>query len=162
MNHNKIIITGDAGRGKTTLAAKLSKKLDIPVHSTDDYYWEVRFYKPMDRQRSIENISSVYHADKWIVEGTTQHLLSPGMESADIIIYLHFRYMFFQWLSILKRSIQRGDGVKKVIELLKHVYRKKNSLYKNKITQQQFVDSYNKKVITLTSFIEIKNFVNIL
>jgi len=43
MKFKKIIIIGDAGRGKSTLASKLSKKLNTPHYSTDDYFYEVKF-----------------------------------------------------------------------------------------------------------------------
>ena len=42
---NKIIIIGDAGRGKTTLASNLSKKLGIKHYSTDDFFYEIKFTK---------------------------------------------------------------------------------------------------------------------
>jgi len=38
MKFKKIIIIGDAGRGKSTLASKLSKKLNISYYSTDDFF----------------------------------------------------------------------------------------------------------------------------
>ena len=52
-NLNRILIVGDAGRGKSTLASKISAKLGIPHHSTDHFYYEVKFTKIRDRQESI-------------------------------------------------------------------------------------------------------------
>jgi len=46
----KILIVGDYGRGKTTLAQKLSRKLGIPYYSTDDFYWEKKFSKKQDKE----------------------------------------------------------------------------------------------------------------
>ena len=59
----KIIIIGDAGRGKSTLASKLSEKLNIPCYSTDDYFYEVKFTKPRDRQEALSQISNIYKQD---------------------------------------------------------------------------------------------------
>jgi adenylate kinase family enzyme len=74
-NLNKIIITGDAGRGKSTLAAKISEKLGIPHYSTDNFFYETKFTKIRYKKESIDLISKIYDQDKWIVEGTTEHLL---------------------------------------------------------------------------------------
>jgi adenylate kinase family enzyme len=80
---NKILIVGDAGRGKSTLAEKISKKLGIPHHSTDDFFYEVKFSKVRDRPESIEQIKEIFKKEKWIVEGTTKMLY----KFLDIKIY---------------------------------------------------------------------------
>lgn len=41
----RILIIGESGRGKTELGRKLSKELNIPLYSTDDFFWEVKFSK---------------------------------------------------------------------------------------------------------------------
>ncbi len=109
MPHNKIIIIGDAGRGKTTLALKLSEKLGIKNYSTDDFYYEIKFTKPRDRKEAKDKISEIYKEDKWIVEGTTQWLLADGLSSSDIIIYLKYNNIFSQWLTLFKRHFKRKD-----------------------------------------------------
>ena len=63
-NFNRIIITGDAGRGKSTLAGKLSEKCGITHHSTDDYFYEFKFFKPRDRVKALEEISKLYKYDR--------------------------------------------------------------------------------------------------
>lgn len=166
MNHKKIIITGDAGRGKTTFAEKLSRKTGIPWHSTDDYYYEVKFTKPRDRQESVEMISKLYQSDRWIVEGTTQRLLEPGLESADIIIYLHFHSSIHQGYSLVKRSVlgryknNEKENLSGLYSLLKHAYLKRKGKYKDRPTQLQFVSPHKNKLIILNSFREMNNFIN--
>lgn len=160
---NKIIIIGDAGRGKTTLASTISKKLNIPYHSTDDYFYEVKFTKRRDRQESIDQISKNYHSKKWIVEGTTRHLLEPGLESADLIVYLRYKNIFSQWFAIIKRHIIRKDeSILQTLRLLKHVFYKRYNLSykKGTTTHLQFIAPYKSKVVTLSSFKEINNFID--
>lgn len=161
MNHKKIIITGDAGRGKSTLAEKLSIKLHIPHHSTDDYFYEYKFFKRRDRKNAFEQISKLYHGDKWIVEGTTAWLLDPGMNSADLIIYLRYKNILSQWSTLLRRSfVRKEDTIKDTVILMRHVLYKRYRLgYKRgKMTQMEFVSPHKDKLVVLSSFGEIDDF----
>src|SRR3990167_2846555 len=106
---NKILIVGDAGRGKSTLASKISEKLGIPHHSTDDFYYEIKFSKVRNRPESIELISKIFQGDKWIVEGTNNHLIVLGLHSADTIIYLKYKSILAQWAVLIKRYFKRDN-----------------------------------------------------
>lgn len=162
MKPRKIIITGDAGRGKSSLASKISEKLKIPDHSTDDYFYEIKFSKPRDRKEALEKISEIYKNDSWIVEGTTAWLLNPGMELTDTIIYLRYKNIFSQWFILFKRGLFRKDKIKRTFALMKHVFYKRYGLgyKKGKMTHIEFVEPYKDKLIILSSFKEIDEFLN--
>jgi adenylate kinase family enzyme len=163
---NRILIIGDSGRGKTFLASKLSEKLGIPYYSTDDFYYEIKFTKPRDKQESIDNISKIYHKEKWIVEGTTHHLIKSGLDSADIIIYLKYNNIFFQLFSIIKRHFTRKDAsFYQTLLHIRHVIHKRFQTKADRqkmgqMTTSERIKPYKQKVITLTSFKEIDCFVN--
>lgn len=160
---NKILIVGDACRGKSTLASKISGKLGIPHHSTDDFYYEIKFSKVRNRQESIDKILEIYKNEKWIIEGTTEHLVCHGLDNADIIINLKYKNIFTQWLSLLKRYLERdNETLRGCIKLMKHVFYKRYKLgYRNgKLTPTELISPYNNKVITLHTFKEINNFMN--
>jgi len=161
-NLKKIIIIGDAGRGKSTLALALSKKLGLPQYSTDDYFYEVKFSKPRDKEESIRDISKLYHKDRWIVEGTTEHLLRPGLDSADTIIYLTYTNILSQWFVLIKRFLIRKDeSIVELVKLMKHVLYKRYGLghKKGKLTHKEVVAPYKDKVILLSSFKSIDYFI---
>ena len=161
-HHSKIIIIGDAGRGKTTLAEKLSQKLGIKHYSTDDFFYEIKFTKSRTREEASSLISSVYQNDNWIVEGTTQWLLQPGLDSADIIIYLKYNNIFSQWATLIKRHFERNDeSIWHTILLLRHVLYKRYGWghKKGKITHKEVVAPYQDKLIILSSFKEINKFI---
>lgn len=163
MIHNKIIIIGDAGRGKTTLASELSKKLGIKKYSTDDFYYEIKFTKIRVREDALSKIREIYKEDKWIVEGTTQWLLEDGLKYSDIIIYLKYNNIFSQWFSIFKRHFKRKDeSFKSTLHLMRHVFYKRYNLgyKKGKPTHIEVIEPYKNKVIILSSFREINDFVN--
>jgi len=159
---NRIIITGDAGRGKSTLAVKLSVKLGIPYHSTDDYFYEYKFFKPRDRKNALEQITRIYQEDRWIVEGTTAWLLDRGMESTDLIVYLKYKNILSQWLTLIRRYFKRKeDTIKGTLILMRHVFYKRYGLgyKKGKITHMEFISPYRHKLVTLSSFREIDDFI---
>ncbi len=162
----KILIVGDAARGKSTLASKISTKLGIQHYSTDDFYYEVKFSKLRDRQESIDSISKVFQNEKWIVEGTTRHLILAGLDSADIIINLRYKNIPTQWLVLIKRYFKRrGEVVENIgglLHLMKHVLYKKHHLAhrKGKLTPTEIIEPHKHKVITLSSFREIDEFLN--
>ena len=160
---NKILIVGDAGRGKSTLASKISTKLGIPKYSTDDFYYEVKFTKVRDRPESIAKISEVFKKEKWIVEGTTEYLLEPGLHSADIIIHLKYKNIPTQWAIIFKRYFQRdNDTILGSLRLMRHVLYKKYGLgyRKGKRTPSMLIEPRKHEVVTLSSFKEINDFLN--
>lgn len=157
----KIIILGDAGRGKTTFARKLSEKLNLPFHSTDDYFYEVKFTKRRDKQESIDLISKNFLHDRWIVEGTTRHLLEPGLHLADLIIHLRHTNIFSQWYVIFKRSLTRKhESILDTLSLMKHVFYKRYQLGNKRgtTTHKQLITPYKDRVITLSSFKQIDDF----
>ncbi|MFA6256936.1 MAG: hypothetical protein WCT29_01350 [Candidatus Paceibacterota bacterium] len=162
-NIRKIIITGDAGRGKTTLAGKLEKKLGIPYFSTDDFYYEIKFTKMRSREESLSKISKVYESDKWIVEGTTEWMVEPGLDAADVVIFLTHKNIFAQWLYLIKRHFHRdNETVGGLFELMRHVFYKRYSIgyRKGYPTIHEFISPHKEKTVTLSSFKEIRNFIN--
>jgi adenylate kinase family enzyme len=159
--HKKILIIGEAGRGKSTLARKLSEKTGIEHLQTDDFFWKVKYSEPHPREEALEKIKTEYQKEQWIVEGTTSWLIEPGLELADVIVFLHFRNLLAQWISIIKREFQEKRGnPKEALGLLKHVmYKRYGWAYKKgKITHRELVEPYKDKVVVLDSFKKIEEF----
>lgn len=160
----KILILGDAGRGKTTFAEKLSKKLEIPKYSTDDFYWEVKFTKPRGHEKDIEMAKEVFNnQDQWIVEGTTRRMLKLGLDEADQIFYLTYKNFLQQVMAIYKRSKTReNENLKTIIPLIIYQFKKKYKLGKHKNIEsfEDMIKPYENKVILLNSFEEIDEYLN--
>ena len=160
---NKILIVGDACRGKSTLASKVSTKLGIQNHSTDDFYYEIKFTKIRDRKESIDLISKIFQGEKWIIEGTTKYLIEPGLHSSDIIIHLRYKNILTQWIFLIKRYFKKdNETLGGLYKLMKHVLYKKYHLgyRKGKPTPTEIIEPHKHKVITLSSFKEINDFID--
>lgn len=156
--YKRIFILGDAGRGKTTFAAKLSEHTGIPHYSTDDFFWKVKFTVPNDREKSVEEINPIYDRDTWIMEGTTRRLIVKGLEKADIIYWLKFENILYQYYFLIKRSLTRkNENFIDLWNLLKHVtYKKYKKGYGNHLPSlEELLKPYKEKIVVLSSMREI-------
>ncbi len=145
------------------MAKRLSEKLNIPTYCTDDFYWAVKYSKAHDKKEALARILAVYNTDKWVVEGTTQWLLTLGFDLSDTIVYLSYRNIFQQWFTIIKRYITTRGGqgnLKETLWLLRHVFYKRYGLSykKGKPTHLEVLEPYKDKVVMLSSFKEIDKF----
>jgi adenylate kinase family enzyme len=158
----KILIIGEAGRGKTTLAEKISTKLNIPHYSTDDFFWKTKYTEPREKEIANQLANDKYNENEWIIEGTTQWLIRPGLDGSDIILFLNFKTIFHQWFYIIKRHFSRkNESLKSMLNLLRHVFYKRYKLgyKKDSITHRDLIEPYRDKVTELNSFKQIDNFV---
>jgi adenylate kinase family enzyme len=157
----KILIIGDAGRGKTTFAEKLSQKLNIPVYSTDDFYWEVKFTKPRGKELDMEKAREVFVKDEWIVEGGTRRMLKLGLEDADQIFYLVHNSLWEQMKILYKRNrVRKNENLKNVLYLMYYQFMKKHKLGKHKNLESfdDMLKPFKDKVIELDSFEKINEY----
>lgn len=163
MEKRKIIITGDSGRGKSTLASNLSKKLNIKHYSTDDFLWKKKYSEMEDKKLAEDNIGKVYKEDEWIVEGGSMRMLKTSLESADVIVYLGFNNILMQYLVLFRRSLKRkNENIKTFYELIRHITYKRFKLgyKKGEPTMLETLEPHKHKTIELYSYKEIEIFLN--
>ncbi|OME76515.1 hypothetical protein BK120_28865 [Paenibacillus sp. FSL A5-0031] len=113
-NCNKIHIIGEVGSGKTYLAEKLSKQLDINYYQLDNVVW--RRGEESDTRNSQEVrdaiLGDIVNQEKWIIEGVHYKWVQRCFESADIIIYLETN-VFIRDIQMLKRYFKQKLGLEK-------------------------------------------------
>jgi adenylate kinase family enzyme len=79
----RINITGNAGSGKTTLAARIGAELGVPVFSLDSIVWQPNWVKTPSEQRLAEE-QRLVALPSWIIDG-----VSPLVRaSADLVVFL--------------------------------------------------------------------------
>lgn len=150
----KILIIGDAGAGKSTLAKQLESQLGIPIYSTDDFLWKQKFSLKAEVNESVDKIRQIYSSDNWIVEGTTNYLVEPGFEPSDRIIYLGFTGILSQWFALIKRHfIRQDENWEHTILLMRHVLYKryKWGYKKNDPTILEMVRPFEHKLVVVQS-----------
>ncbi|CNI61364.1 topology modulation protein [Yersinia massiliensis] len=89
MQLNRIVILGNAGSGKSSLARKLGQKLSSPIVHLDRLFWGPNWTKPVAdefRNKVIEAISD----SRWICEGNySRRTFDLRLPKADLIIWLN-------------------------------------------------------------------------
>jgi adenylate kinase family enzyme len=160
--HKRILIIGDAGRGKTTFGKKLSEKTRIPHFSTDDFYWEKKFTveRSKDLAAQMINDNVYFKLDSWVVDGTTKSLIKEGLEKSDIIYLLIHKNILSQYLILIKRYLKRRNSEKEkesfidMLGMLKHVTKKRYSRnYSSHMSHlMNLLEPYKGKVVELSSF----------
>ena len=89
----RISIIGCCGSGKSVLAQKLGRLLDIPVYHMDSYYWGPKWAK--ENQKELENqIEKITHTDAWILDGNYPVTLPNRFMRSDLIIFLNLPLEF--------------------------------------------------------------------
>ena len=99
------------------------------------------------------------------MEGTTKMLYKFGLESSDVIIHLRYKNIFILWFFLFNRSLLREkETLKGLYKLMRHSLYKKHHLgyRKGKQTPEETIEPYKYKVITLSSFKEIDDFIDLL
>ncbi|PSL40466.1 adenylate kinase family enzyme [Planomicrobium soli] len=84
----KIVVMGvSAGVGKSTFAAKLGKKLSLPVYHLDSYYWKPGWVEAAPEEFKV-NQETIVQTDKWIIDGNYTATAGVRLKEADTLIYL--------------------------------------------------------------------------
>jgi len=101
----KIMVIGvSAGVGKSTLAKKIAKKLDIPVYHLDTLYW-----KPGWVEAEMEDFSKaqevIVQQSQWIIEGNYSSTFDLRFNHADTIVYVE-KPLLTCLYRVVKRRIQ--------------------------------------------------------
>ncbi len=79
----RILITGNAGSGKTTLAIQVSSALGIPFDCLDRIVWQEGWKKTPDVERT-QLIEELTQQPLWVIDGVSFQV----QESADLVVLL--------------------------------------------------------------------------
>jgi adenylate kinase family enzyme len=102
---SRILVYAVYGAGKSTLAARLAERLDLPWHPVDDLLWEPGWVEvPVAEQR--RRIEAICRRDRWILDGAYHGWRDVPLARADLVVGLDYP----RWLSfsrLLRRTVRR-------------------------------------------------------
>lgn len=152
---SKIYISGSVASGKTTMAKKLSKQLNIPWYQLDNVV-HIRLssgdVKRSPQEREIE-FNKIINCEKWIIEGVFRECFKNGFEKADTIILLDTP-SFKRKYRIIKRWIYQNLKIEEsnyvpTLKMLLLMYKWSNDFEMSKNDILEMLKSYNAKVIIM-------------
>lgn len=83
----RILIVGNSGGGKSTLARKLGAKLDLPVIHLDVLFWKPGWVES-DRPSFRAAVAEALAGDAWVCDGQFTSSFDLRMPLADTIVWI--------------------------------------------------------------------------
>jgi adenylate kinase family enzyme len=81
----RILVTGNAGSGKSTVAATMARILELPLFGMDEIVWQPGWVKTPPAVRNAKE-SAIVFASAWLVDGVSTAFL----EAADTVVFLDY------------------------------------------------------------------------
>ncbi len=79
----RVLITGNAGSGKTYLSSQLHNILDIQHYSLDSIVWKSGWQITPTKEKNVK-IEELIKKDEWIIDGVSLKV----QEAADCVVFL--------------------------------------------------------------------------
>jgi adenylate kinase family enzyme len=83
----RVVVTGMAGSGKSTLSRSLAAKTGLPVIHLDVHFWKPGWVAPSEHEWR-EKQSTLLAGDAWIADGNYHETLGLRLERADTVVFL--------------------------------------------------------------------------
>lgn len=162
--HNRIMIFGRPGSGKSTFALKLHKTTGIPLYHLDRYFY-IENWIERDYQEFLQIQQDIVNKESWIIDGNSIKSLEMRWSKADLVLYFNYPRYICYW-RVFKRLFKKdklihdkAQGCKENIRLslLKYMWTfdqrvtQKIKVLKNKYPNAIFIEIKNDK--------QLKNYV---
>ena len=100
---SRIIIVGNGGTGKSTLAVKLGNRLNLPVVHLDRLFWRPG-WKSVPNAEFDALLAEEVAKDEWIIDGNYNRTIETRLKRADTVVWLDFP-RFTALCGVLRRTL---------------------------------------------------------
>ncbi len=100
----RVLIIGSGGAGKSTLAAQLGARLQLPVIHLDAHYWHPGWVAtPGDEWRA--QVAELVARDAWVMDGNYGGTMEQRLAACDTVVLLDLSRVVCLW-RIVRRAIR--------------------------------------------------------
>ncbi|MBT3866066.1 hypothetical protein HOF78_03120 [Candidatus Woesearchaeota archaeon] len=159
---NRVRIIGTSGTGKTYVAKKLSKILNISHYDLDEIFWKRKY----DQKRTVPEREKLCleltKKRKWVLEGVYGSWSESSIQKADLVVLLDVNLFLAIW-RIIKRYFKRKgtcrESIGNMIYLVNYVrkYKKRSDTASHK-THVELINKHKVEVIVLKNKKDVKEF----
>ena len=89
MQHQRILVIGGNGSGKTTFSIELAKKLNLPLLHLDKIGWR-NTWEMTPREEFDRILLEELQKPEWIIDGNYARTLSKRLQYCDTVFYFDF------------------------------------------------------------------------
>jgi adenylate kinase family enzyme len=99
----RIVVLGNSGGGKSTLARQLGEALDLPVYHLDRLFWRTGWVEsaPDEFEAKVLEVAAL---DRWVIDGNYSRTLPARIDRADLIIWIDVTRVHALW-RVAKRAV---------------------------------------------------------
>ncbi len=127
----RIVVVGNRGSGKTTLAKQLSQRLNLPHVELDALHWEPN-WTPAETAVFRQRVTEITNGAAWIVDGNYSKVRDIIWARAETLIWLDYPLHIIFWRLLrrgLTRSITRQPLWNDNVETLRGLFFSRDSLF---------------------------------
>mgnify|MGYP006390800893 CR=1 FL=1 len=106
-NHQRILIVGSSGAGKSTFSRKLGELWEIPIVHLDALFWQPG-WNPLPRAEFMTKVKNELTKPRWIIDGNYDSSIELRAKNADLIIFLDFSNVLCLYRACKRAWTYRG------------------------------------------------------
>lgn len=172
----RMYIIGTMASGKTTLAKKISQRLNIPHYDLDEIFWKRKYDLKRSDKECRKLLEKLAKRKEWIIEGVFSKWVEPGMKRSQLIVWLDLKFATLAWRLIIRKLGRKSGQFKEkwsdTLRMLKqnfqyvnmeHLAKKQdNWAYKTRDTHTALMKKHKIPCIRLKKTKEIQEFLKTL
>jgi len=105
---NRIAIIGCSGGGKSTLAGRLSERLDLPLIHLDVLYWAPNWTEG-DHDAFRARLAEAVAGERWISDGNFPDSADLHLARADLVVWVDQPRLLCLWRVIWRVIVTGGQ-----------------------------------------------------
>jgi len=93
----RILVTGNAGSGKTFLASILATQKNLPYFGLDSIVWKSGWVKTPPQERQEKELA-ITNSAAWVLDGVSL----TALDAADLVVFLDYPRLQCLWRALLR------------------------------------------------------------